>query len=127
MAEVNAYNRGFNPAIRPLAEITSAFLRIRSGHDYGSGHGDFAMNERAEAVAALKKLIRPLIYGGEVSSWVNYSIEERWVIRYIDGESMGSSTARGVERSVGRRKIVLTDAEKAEKLALPEYAEQLGS
>lgn len=97
MAGVDAYNRGHSKAIRPLAEVTSAFLRIRSGHDYGDGHGDFAMNERAEAIAAAKELVEPLILFGEVSSWVNYSIEERWVIRYIDGEAMGDTIASGAE------------------------------
>lgn len=125
MNEVGSHNRGFGKDVPALAEVTSAFLRIRSGHDYGYGHGDFAMSERAEAIAGAKALIRPLIYSGRVSSWVNYSIEERWVVRYLDGPAMGDNVASGTERSVGSRKVVLLDSEKAAKLALPENAAQL--
>ena len=123
--EVGAFNWGYGADVPALAEVTSAFLRVRSGHDYGSGHGDFAMHERGEAVARAKELIRPLIYSGEVNSWVNYSIEERWVVRYIDGDAMGDKVASGTERPVGSTKVVLTDAEKAAKLAEPENAAQL--
>lgn len=127
MADVNAYNNGFGDDPPALAEITSAFLRIRSGHDYGGGHGDFKMSEWAEAVAAAKALIEPLIYFGEVAAWIEYSIEERVVIRYVDPEAMGemSGISPGVERSIRIKKITLTAAEKAEKLQESRFAVRL--
>lgn len=123
----NAYAPDEHPAI---AEVVDAFYRIRDGYDYGYGygHGDFDMSEHDEAVAAAKALIRPIIYNGVVSSWINYSLEERWIVRFLDAEAMGAHGPQiGSERSVGSHKVVLLDSEKAAKLALPEYASQISA
>lgn len=108
-----------------IAEIVDAFYRVRTGHDYGYGHGDFDLSNHAGAVAAAKEQIKPLIYGGKVTDWIKVSLEERWIVRYVNREAMGETVAVGTERSVGKQRVELTPAEKTEILSRPEYAAKL--
>lgn len=110
-----------------IAEIVDAYLSVRTGWDAGYGK-DFGINERAEAVAYAKSKIKPLIYNGEVKGWTEQvSIEERWQVRYIDGEAMGQPSSSGIDMAVKSDRIKLTKTEQNDILAKPECASQLKS